>query len=156
MSLEIRLAYDGIEQVKELFIEYSTTLNTDLAYQDFSNEFDNLPDKYSLPKGRLYIAIYNSELAGCIALRPHENNCCEMKRLYVRPKFRGLNIGIALVDKVINDAIYMRYDKMLLDSLPSMSSAIALYKKMGFYEIEPYCHSPIKGTIFLEKDLRKE
>jgi len=156
MPLEIRLAYNEIEKVKELFIEYMSALDTDLAYQDFGSELDNLPDKYILPLGRLYIAIYNGELAGCIALRPHEKNSCEMKRLYVRPKFRRLRIGYALVEKIINDIIHMQYDKMLLDSLPSMGSAIELYKKLGFYEVEPYCHSPIEGTVFLQKDLRSE
>lgn len=155
MALEIRLAYDEIEKVKELFIEYMSALDTDLSFQNFNDELDNLPGKYILPYGRLYLATYNKELAGCIALRSLDKGRCEIKRLYVRAQFRGLRIGYTLVETIISDAVDMHYNKMVLDSLPSMDSAVALYKKMGFYEIEPYCYNPVAGTVFLQKDLRK-
>ena len=87
------------------------------------------------------------------SVRPLDEKRCEMKRLYVRPQFRRLKIGHALVEKIIAEATDMQYDTMVLDSLPSMGSAIALYKKCGFYEIEPYCYNPVKGTVFMQKDL---
>jgi len=150
VSLEIRFAYDKLEEVKVLFNEYTATLGVDLAFQNYAAEIANLPGEYALPNGRLYIAVYNDDLAGCIALRPYDGKCCEMKRLFVRPQFRGLNIGYALVESIIADAENMEYDCMVLDTLPSMKSAIMLYKKFGFFEIEPYRYNPVMGAIYMQ------
>jgi len=86
-------------------------------------------------------------------LRPLDENRCEMKRLYVRPKFRGISIGHSLVEMIISDAESMKYDCMVLDTMPTMKSAITLYKKFGFFEIEPYRYNPVAGAVFLQLDL---
>lgn len=160
MSVEIRLAYNDTERVKELFDEYTNMLiesNSDfkayLELQNYSGELDDLNEKYGIPKGRLYIAFFDNQLAGCIALRSINDKCCEMKRLYVRPQFRGKKIAKSLIELIINDSKEMGYSYMLLDTLPFLRDAIEIYKKFGFYEIPQYNDSPIKGTVFLKKDL---
>lgn len=149
-NTHIKLAYDEIGNVKILFQEYITMLGEDLTFQDYENELKNLPGKYKLPKGRLYTAYFENELAGCIALRPLEGNKCEMKRLYVRPKFRGKKIGKLLANMVIEDAIVLGYKSMLLDTLISLNSAVHLYKSLGFKEIAPYYYNPLKDVLYFE------
>ena len=153
MSIRIKTAYDELDEIKELFKEYSAALGIDLDFQDYEKELANLPDKYALPHGRLYIATYNDVLAGCVALRPLGGNRCEMKRLYVKPQYRKMKIGNALVEKITADAKDIGYENMVLDTLASMKPAICLYKKNGFYEIEPYCYNPVEDAVFLQKDL---
>lgn len=153
MPVGIKLAYDDIDMIKLLFGEYTSMLGVDLGFQNYDDELQNLPGGYALPHGRLYIAHYDDQLAGCIALRPIDNNCCEMKRLFVRPTFRGQGIGKALAEKVISDAKEMEYQAMLLDTITSLSSSIALYKKLGFYEIEPYRFNPLPNALFLRVQL---
>ncbi len=149
MPLEIKLAYQDIDKVKLLFGEYTSMLGFDLRFQHYDEELQKLPADYALPRGRLYIANYDNQLAGCIALRPFDNNCCEMKRLFVRPEFRGKRIGKALVEQVISDAKETKYQAMLLDTLTSLAASVALYKRLGFYEIEPYRFNPLPNALFL-------
>lgn len=156
MPLEIRPAYDELDKVRTLFTEYTAMLGLDLAFQNYKDEFDGLPGSYGMPRGRLYIADYGGELAGCVALRPHGENDCEMKRLFVRPQFRGLQIGKALAEKIIIDARDIGYNYMVLDTIPSLESAIRLYKGLGFYETEPYCFNPVEGALFLRLDLQAQ
>lgn len=160
MLVEIRLAYQETEKVKELFDEYTKMLMESdsnfriyLDIQNYSGELDNLSEKYGLPNGRLYIAFSDNQLAGCIALRPIDEKCCEMKRLYVRPQFRGKKIAKSLITLLINDAISIGYSYMVLDTLPVLGDAIEIYKMFGFYEIPPYNDSPIEETVFLRLDL---
>ncbi|MHB9341770.1 GNAT family N-acetyltransferase, partial [Fusobacterium polymorphum] len=105
------------------------------------------------PDGRLYIAYYNNEVAGCISLKKIDEKNCEMKRLYVRLEFRGKQIGEKLIEKIIKDAKEIGYSSMLLDTLPFLKSAIRLYKKYGFYEISSYNNSPMKTSIYMKLDL---
>jgi len=128
-------------------------LGIDLTFQGFDEEIHTLPGKYALPKGRLYIAVCDDDLAGCIALRPLDEKCCEMKRLFVRPQFRGLKIGRLLIDTIIAEAKNMQYEYMVLDSLPSLEKAVSIYKSMGFRETEPYYNNPISGAVYLRLDL---
>lgn len=160
MSIEIRLAYNEIEKVQELFDEYTKMLvesNSDfkvyLEFQNYSKELDNLNEKYGPPNGRLYIAFSDNQLAGCIALRSINKACCEMKRLYVRPQFRGKKIAKSLIELIINDAKETGYSYIVLDTLPVLREAIDIYKKFGFYDIPKYNDSPIEETVFLRKDL---
>lgn len=143
-----------IEQVRKLFREYESWFGLKLCFQNFDEEVAELPGKYALPDGRLFLAFYEDEIAGCIALRKLENEICEMKRLFVRENFRGHKIGFALIEKLIEEAKEIGYKKMRLDTFPSkMGKAVKLYESYGFREIAPYYHNPYGETLFLEKEL---
>lgn len=149
MRIEIIEAYANIEEVKTLFAEYAASLGIDLGYQNFSAELSGLPGKYAKPDGRLYLAFVDGEPAGCVAMRRFDPHRAEMKRLYVRPAYRGLRLGRLLAERVIGDASMIGYSSVLLDTLSSMDRAKQLYRSLGFAEIEPYYSSPIAGTTFL-------
>lgn len=153
MKISIKSAYEQIESVKVLFSEYNQMLGVNLNFQNYEQELDQLPGKYALPDGRLYIAWVKNTAAGCIALRRINDRACEMKRLYVRPEFRGYQIGQMLADQIIADAIELEYKYMLLDTLTTLENAVALYKKLGFYEIEPYYQNPLENVIYMRFDL---
>ncbi|WP_415471286.1 GNAT family N-acetyltransferase [Clostridium saccharoperbutylacetonicum] len=162
MKIEIKLAYDNSREIKELFLEYTEMLvKNDLNFskylevQNYDSELEHLFDKYGLPDGRLYIVKVENEVAGCIGLRKIDNENCEMKRLYVRPEFRGHKIAKKLVEMIIDDAKRIGYKSMLLDTLPFLEEAIYLYKKFGFYEIESYNNSPMDTSIYMKLDLCK-
>lgn len=156
MSIELRLAYDNSEDIKILFDEYTQILiENEIAFadylkmQNYDDELADLEIKYGLPNGRLYLLYYDNNLAGCIGLRKLDNDSCEMKRLYVRSDFRGKQLGDYLVKRIISDAKKIGYKSILLDTIPFLLSAIKLYKKYGFYEIESYNNSPIVSTILM-------
>jgi ribosomal protein S18 acetylase RimI-like enzyme len=140
--------------IRVLLREYTDSLGIDLSFQDFENEWPNLPGDYAPPSGRLLLATCESQPAGCVALRQWSADTCEMKRLYVRPAFRGRGIGRSLAAAVIDDARKMGYLRMRLDTLASMTEANALYRSLGFRPIRPYRHNPIPGALFLELGLR--
>ena len=142
-----------VEKTKELFIEYGKSLDFELCFQDFDIELAELPGFYSPPDGRLFLAEIDGEIAGCIALRKLEEDVCEMKRLYVKPRFRGNNIGRILVEKLIDEAKIIGYKKMRLDTVPAMQIAQKLYKSIGFYEIKPYRQNPVPGAVYMELEL---
>lgn len=160
MELEIKLAYDQMQDISELFTEYTNMLiegddsiKEYLKIQNYDEELTHLEKKYGFPYGRLYIAYYNGEPAGCIGLRKIDNENCEMKRLYVRPVFRGKHIAKQLINKIINDSRDIGYKYILLDTLPFLQNAINLYKQFGFYETECYNDSPMETSIYMKKDL---
>jgi putative acetyltransferase len=142
---------DQVEEVRQLFREYAESLDFSLCFQGFDEELRTLPGAYSRPGGRLLLAQCEGRSAGCIALRQIENGICEMKRLYVRPVYRGKRIGELLVDSIITEARAIGYQRMRLDTISSsMQNAIALYRRKGFREIEPYRDNPIAGVLYLE------
>lgn len=144
-----------IEEIKQLFIEYSQSLGVDLDFQNFETELNTLPGKYVPPAGALILALVDGRAAGCIALRKVDDDICEMKRLYVRNDYRGLGIGNKLISMIIEEASKLNYSYMRLDTLPTMRKAQELYKSYGFYDIEPYVYNPVIGTKFLELNLKE-
>lgn len=142
-----------MQMTRDLFIEYANSLDIDLCFQNFDKELAGLPGDYSPPSGRLLLVEYEKKIAGCIALRKIDNRTCEMKRLYVKPEFRGLKIGKTLAEKIFEEARIIGYKKMRLDTLPQMLEAINMYKSLGFKEIEPYRYNPEQGAMFMEKEL---
>ena len=145
-----------LDDITVLFKEYTQWLDIDLAFQDFATELTTLPGRYGPPQGSLLLARHNGTGAaiGCVGLRPlGSNGICEMKRLYVQPTGRGLGVGKALAAAVITEAKKLDYIAMRLDTLPTMHSARALYKSLGFAEISPYYDTPIEDTVFLELSL---
>lgn len=144
-----------IATAREIFREYESWLGLDLCFQGFEDELKGLPGKYSSPDGRLYLAQVGEKIAGCIALRPLEPGVCEMKRLFVREQFRGMQIGKLLIDRLIEEARAVGYGSMRLDTFPPrMGKAVRLYESYGFREIPPYYNNPAEGVRYMELKLR--
>jgi ribosomal protein S18 acetylase RimI-like enzyme len=144
---------DELDLVRTLFREYEAGIGVDLCFQGFEAELAELPGKYAPPTGRLLLATDGDAVLGCIALRRFTDADGEMKRLYVRPAARGLGAGRALVEAVIAAARAIGYRRLLLDTLPSMASAIALYESLGFRDVEPYRENPVPGARYLGLEL---
>lgn len=147
-----------LEETRKIFREYQESIDTDLCFQKFEEELVSLPGKYAPPEGRLYLAfvddaIQHEKIIGCVALRPFEDNKCEMKRLYVRPEFRGRGFGKILAEKIIKEAKKIGYKQMFLDTLDTMTSAINLYTSLGFKKASAYCYNPIKGAVYMYLNL---
>jgi len=140
-----------IAQARELFLEYAQSLGFSLCFQNFDQELANLPGDYAPPGGRLLLAELEGQLAGCIALHKLDDTICEMKRLYVRPQFRGKRLGRILAERIIAEARTIGYSRMRLDTVePVMGTAVAMYRKLGFAEIPAYRANPNPGTLYLE------
>jgi putative acetyltransferase len=138
---------------RELFVEYQQRLGVSLCFQGFDREVAELPATYARPRGRLLLARIAGEPAGCVALRPIAAGDAEMKRLFVRPAYRGMGIGRTLAECVVDEARGLGYATLKLDTLPQMREAHGLYKALGFVETAPYNDHPIEGTRFLALDL---
>jgi ribosomal protein S18 acetylase RimI-like enzyme len=151
ITIAVADAPNDIAAARELFVEYAEWLGFSLCFQGFDKELATLPGKYAAPVGRLLLARCDGRLAGCGALHPLEPGICEMKRLYVRPEFRGRRLGLMLAERLIADARQIGYDFMRLDTLPNkMGDANKLYRSLGFYEIPPYYNNPQPEVCYLE------
>lgn len=160
MAIQILPGFDRPKEVRELFTEYTkiiidgdSSFREYLAIQNYDEELLHLENKYGPPGGRLYLAYCNQQLAGCIALRQLDEHRCEMKRLYVRPRFRKQHIGGMLVRKVISEARAIGYRYLLLDTFPFLDVAIRMYEKLGFRYIPRYNDSPMDSTLYMQLDL---
>jgi ribosomal protein S18 acetylase RimI-like enzyme len=145
------------EQARELFGEYATYIRRhhgDVCLADFQEEVAGLPGEYVEPAGRLFLAFCESELAGCVALRPLSDKICEIKRLYVRPKLRGKGLGRILVNAVLAEVRRIGYSTIRLDTLSLMKEAQGLYRSLGFTTIKPYLKNHPAGALCLELKLR--
>ena len=143
-----------VGQARSLLLEYVNSLGVDLSFQNVERELADFPASYLPPGGALLLATHAERLAGSIAMRALDDRVCEMKRLYLRPEFRGLGIGRKLAVAIMDTARGMDYQRMRLDTLPGMDDAQRLYHALGFKQIEPYYENPIPGTRYLELDLR--
>jgi len=139
--------------IRELFKDYASSLDFKLDFQNFEKELADLPGEYSLPNGCLLLAKIEKEIAGCVALKELDKGVCEMKRLFVRPKFQKRGIGRGLAIEIIEKARNLDFKFMRLDTIPSMTEALALYRSLGFKKIKPYRYNPIQGAIFMELTL---
>lgn len=145
---------EQIAQARELFLEYAQSLGFSLCFQNFDKELAELPGDYVPPSGRLLLAEFEGHLAACVALHKLDSGICEMKRLYLRPQFRGKGVGRALAERIIDEARQIGYQRMRLDTVePVMKDAVAMYRRLGFKEIAPYCANPMAGAIYMELEL---
>ena len=148
---------EELDAARDIFREYADGLGVDLCFQSFDAELAGLPGDYAPPRGSLLLARIDGVVAGCCALRPidevDEPNAAEMKRLYVRPAFRGFGLGRQLAERILEEARLMGYSCVLLDTLDEMETARALYEDLGFVEIPPYYHTPLPGAHYLKAEL---
>jgi putative acetyltransferase len=143
-----------IQEARLLFKEYAASLPFDLCFQNFDKELADLPGEYGSPRGRLFLAVSdNDAVAGCVALRLWRAGIGEMKRLFVRPAFRGKGVGKKLALAMLEAARHLGYARVRLDTTPTMTEAMRLYESLGFRRVEPYRDNPIAGAVFLEIDL---
>jgi GNAT superfamily N-acetyltransferase len=150
MQIRPAITPDEIAVARILFAEYAAALKIDLGFQNFADELAQLPGPYVPPRGRLFIAWFDETAAGCAALRPLFDDVCEMKRMYVRPAFRGRGVGRRLAEAIIAAARQIGYVRMRLDTLPQMSAATGLYESLGFTRRSAYYDTPLAHTIFME------
>lgn len=136
-----------------LFREYAAGLGVDLCFQGFERELSNLAEVYGLPRGALLLARVDGDPAGCAAIRPIAEDVCELKRMYVRPPYRGQAIGQRMLDELISAARCVGYRRMRLDTLSHLSTALSLYRRNGFTECGPYYRNPTPGVVYMELDI---
>lgn len=144
------------ELAKKLMKAYATDIGVDLTFQDFESELEKVSTLYANPEGAFIIAYHNSKPVGCFGIRKIDSEICELKRMYLGRDVRGLGLGEKLLREAIQIATKLNYKKMRLDTLPSMNSAIHLYQKLGFKEIQPYRFNPIAGSKFMELELPRQ
>lgn len=142
-----------LDIVRTLWQEYAATLGVSLCFQNFEAELAELPGRYAPPEGRLLLGRDQDEVVGAIAMRSLGDGIAEMKRLYVRPAYRGHGYGRLLAKRIIAEAHTAGYRAIRLDTLPMMAAAIVMYRALGFWEISPYYVNPVPGALFFELSL---
>ena len=159
--LKLVSALENREELVPLYEEYANLLlQTDpvfaksLVQQNYDEEIEHLEDKYGLPNGRIYLLYVDGKLAGCVGMKPSDETHAELKRLYVREEYRGKKLGVWLTERIMEDARKENYTWLRLDTLPGLKSAIHIYRKLGFYDVDPYYDCLVPGTIFMEIKLK--
>jgi|GEM_PF-96105 len=155
LNATIEPARDHLADVRALFEEYAGMLDIMVYFESFDEELQNLPGQYAEPAGRLYLAYCEGEAIGCVALRPIDRERCELRRLYVRPAYRGMHMGRRLTERAIQDAKEIGYSQMLLDTLDMIQDSISLFHKLGFAETVPYSGDAKPGLVYMALDLRQ-
>ena len=150
MEIVEAVSADRLRVAAELFREYQEELAVDLCFQGFEEELATLPGRYAAPGGAILLAVQDGEMVGCVAIRPIEEGICEMKRRYVRERFRGLSAGRALAEAIIGRARSLGYEKLRLDTLERLERANRLYASLGFTETEAYYHNPLDKVVYWE------
>jgi ribosomal protein S18 acetylase RimI-like enzyme len=153
LSIRAASTPEDFALARTLFLEYAASLGFDLSFQDFDREIASLPGDYREPTGCILLARDGDAAGGCAAVRPLADEVCEMKRLYVRPEWRGKGAGRLLAEAVLREGRARGYRRMRLDTVPGMDKAIRLYRALGFREIDPYRKNPIPGALFFEREL---
>jgi ribosomal protein S18 acetylase RimI-like enzyme len=141
------------EKGKQLFLAYIQSLNFALTFQDVDRELAEITKEYNTPVGALLLAFDNDKAIACAGVRKIDATTAELKRMFVDPNYRGLQLGQQILQQALDAAKQLGYKYIRLDTVPQMHSAIKLYKTAGFYEIEPYRFNPIEGAIYMEKQL---
>lgn len=145
--IEVTQAGPDLDAVRDLFLQYSGSLNFNLCFQDFESELEGLPGAYAPPAGVLLLARVEGAAAGCVGVRPLDAGCCEMKRLFLREPYRGGGLGRALAERAIACARAAGYRRMVLDTLPQMAAATRLYRSLGFTRCAAYYdNTPVNST----------
>ena len=152
-ELYTAISDEDYEIAKNLFLEYADELNINLDFQDFDEELESIKDQYQRPNGGIIFLKINDMVFGCVGIRKFESNICELKRMYIKKQYRGKGFGQQLLNSAINLAKSLNYNKIRLDTLPTMKEASHIYKKSGFYEIEQYRYNPVSGTKYFELDI---
>lgn len=142
------------EDARNLYKQYANALDIDLSFQNFEAELNSLEEQYSAPQGAIVLAYKDETPIGCVGIRAHAPGIAELKRMYVHPEYRRYKIGMKLLNLALETATELKYTFIRLDTLPSMTPAINLYRSVGFYDIPPYRFNPIDGTVYMEKKLR--
>ncbi len=149
-NIKIEIGYKYIDEVKRLIELYMSELDRNLDFQDINDELVHLQQKYAEPKGKLLVALNEKkQVIGCVAFHSFDKNKCEMKRLFVLPQYRSKKVGERLVQSIIESAQKVGYEEMILDTIQPLKSAIGLYKKFGFKEIQPYYNNPMKDVVYM-------
>ena len=144
-----------LQETKSLFREYEQELAVDLCFQHFEEELAGLPGKYQPPAGALLLGLHDRSAVGCVAMRRMGSSTCEMKRLFVRPRFRKMGLGRLLAQEIISCAHYAGYRMMYLDTLARLKDAIQLYHSLGFRETAPYYDNPLDDVVYLQLELNR-
>jgi ribosomal protein S18 acetylase RimI-like enzyme len=145
-----------LDEIRQLFREYENFLGVDLCFQGFEEELARLPGEYAPPKGSFLLAVNGKNTAGCVALREFNGDVCEMKRLYLRPKYRGVGLGRKLGEKIIEEAARIGYSSIRLDTLKNLKEAMGLYESLGFKRVDPYYDNPLPGVMYWELQLKDD
>ncbi len=149
MRIQAAVSAQDLDTARELFEEYWRSFGFTPCFQGFAEEVAGLPGKYAPPAGRLALALEDSGVAGCVALRKVDERRAEAKRLYVRPAFRGRGIGAALLEYIIEEARAAGYVEMVGDTMPVMAEALEMYKRRGFEITGPYAAEPTPGAVYI-------